>query len=196
MYPVDPNDARAADSDRQRVAELLGEALAAGRLTSEEHEERLRVAFAAKTMGQLKAITYDLPAAADAPAAPKRLGALFSKILHGGPMSLPPVVAVRSLFGAAYFNLSHAEFSGNSVDIDARCLFGKIVITVPASARVEDDGTAIFGKRSLPSTPAESAGGPLIRIHGKSIFGKITVWRAGTKRPDFHPWNPADWQNR
>jgi len=43
------------------VAVILGEALAVGRLTSEEHAERLEAVYAARTYGELEPITRDLP---------------------------------------------------------------------------------------------------------------------------------------
>jgi Domain of unknown function (DUF1707) len=57
----DPN-IRASDEDRDRVATLLREHHAAGRLTPEEFNERLDQAFAAKTLGDLDALLADLPA--------------------------------------------------------------------------------------------------------------------------------------
>jgi hypothetical protein len=53
---------RASDSDRDRVATLLREHHAAGRLNAEEFHERLDAAFAAKTLGDLDALLADLPA--------------------------------------------------------------------------------------------------------------------------------------
>jgi len=52
---------RASDQDRERVATLLREHHAVGRLTAEEFDERLDKAFAAKTMGELDELLADLP---------------------------------------------------------------------------------------------------------------------------------------
>lgn len=52
---------RASDADRDQVAAALREHLAAGRLTTEEFDERLGQAFAAKTLGDLQGVTADLP---------------------------------------------------------------------------------------------------------------------------------------
>lgn len=56
----DPN-LRAADTDRQTVADALGRHLSDGRLTLAEYEERLAKAWEAKTYGDLAALTTDLP---------------------------------------------------------------------------------------------------------------------------------------
>jgi hypothetical protein len=52
---------RAADSDRQRVAEALQTALNEGRLTLDEYDERLRDAYAARTYGELDRLLDDIP---------------------------------------------------------------------------------------------------------------------------------------
>jgi hypothetical protein len=52
---------RASDADRDRTAEFLREHLAAGRLTTEEFQERLDKAYAAKTLGELDELLADLP---------------------------------------------------------------------------------------------------------------------------------------
>jgi hypothetical protein len=52
---------RASDQDRESAAELLSEAYAVGRLTREELDERAAAAFSAKTWGELRDLTADLP---------------------------------------------------------------------------------------------------------------------------------------
>ena len=61
---------RAADSDRAAVATALGQAMAEGRLTVAEYDERLSSVHAARTYGELAGLTADLPRAA-APPAPR-----------------------------------------------------------------------------------------------------------------------------
>ena len=52
---------RAADSDREAVAEILREQHVAGRLDSEELQDRIERCFAAKTYAELDAVIDDLP---------------------------------------------------------------------------------------------------------------------------------------
>ena len=62
---------RASDADRTVVADRLRAALDEGRLTLSEYDERLRLAYAAVTYGDLAPLTADLPAPpVVAPAAP------------------------------------------------------------------------------------------------------------------------------
>ncbi|GAA0506771.1 hypothetical protein GCM10011581_41720 [Saccharopolyspora subtropica] len=52
---------RAADADREAVAERLRVAMDEGRLSLAEYDERLRRAYAATTFGELAPLTADLP---------------------------------------------------------------------------------------------------------------------------------------
>jgi Domain of unknown function (DUF1707) len=52
---------RVSDADREQVAERLREHFAAGRLTTEELDERLAAALNAKTVRDLRAVMADLP---------------------------------------------------------------------------------------------------------------------------------------
>jgi hypothetical protein len=52
---------RASDADREQVAERLRHAAGEGRILSEELEERLEAAFAARTYGDLDVVVADLP---------------------------------------------------------------------------------------------------------------------------------------
>ena len=63
--PYEPRKLRASDSDRERVAQVLHTALAEGRLTVAELEERLDTVYAAKTLGELEPVTLDLPGHTD-----------------------------------------------------------------------------------------------------------------------------------
>ncbi|MEO3799169.1 DUF1707 domain-containing protein [Nonomuraea sp. B1E8] len=52
---------RASDADRDRVAAILREHTAQGRLTMEEFNERLEQLYQTKTYGELARLTSDLP---------------------------------------------------------------------------------------------------------------------------------------
>ncbi|MFF5291713.1 DUF1707 SHOCT-like domain-containing protein [Paractinoplanes globisporus] len=52
---------RAADSDREKVAEQLKAALDEGRLSLHEYDDRVRDAYAAKTYQELLVLLTDLP---------------------------------------------------------------------------------------------------------------------------------------
>jgi Domain of unknown function (DUF1707) len=56
----DPN-LRAADADRERIAERLRKSHAEGRLDIDEFQQRLQRCFEAKTLGELSELVTDLP---------------------------------------------------------------------------------------------------------------------------------------
>jgi hypothetical protein len=58
---------RAADVDREAVAERLRQAVAEGRLDLDEYDERLGKTYAAKTYGELDRVVVDLPKPRPAP---------------------------------------------------------------------------------------------------------------------------------
>jgi len=64
-FPADGNDRgmlRAADADRDRVAEVLNKAFVEGRLSKDEYDTRLQDALSARTYADLDRIVTDLPA--------------------------------------------------------------------------------------------------------------------------------------
>ena len=66
---------RAGTRDRDATAQMLQEAYAEGRLTSDEHDERLSRCYSAVTMADLAALTADLPDSAPAGSTPVTPGA-------------------------------------------------------------------------------------------------------------------------
>jgi Domain of unknown function (DUF1707) len=52
---------RVSDQDRLSVVEWLSEAYAVGRLSREEFDERFAAAYSARTYGELRDLTADLP---------------------------------------------------------------------------------------------------------------------------------------
>jgi hypothetical protein len=55
---------RVGDAERDRAASELGEHYAVGRLTADEHAERLDAVWTARTQGDLDVLFHDLPSAA------------------------------------------------------------------------------------------------------------------------------------
>jgi hypothetical protein len=61
LYEPHDSDLRAGDQDREAVADILREQHLAGRLDSEEFQERIDRCYAAKTYGELRGLVADLP---------------------------------------------------------------------------------------------------------------------------------------
>lgn len=81
---------RAGDADRNATVARLQAAFSEGRLDLVELDERTASAYAAKTLGELKELTRDLPAeAAPAPGA----GQVAGRRPDGAPVSRPAAAA-------------------------------------------------------------------------------------------------------
>ncbi|GAA2020683.1 DUF1707 domain-containing protein [Catenulispora yoronensis] len=195
---------RASDAERDAVAAVLSEALAQGRLDSAELAERIDAAYSAKTRADLVPLTADLPedlhAGPDRPGTPalaalehQELDATFSKVIRSGRWVAGRHTTANARFGALIVNLSEAVLPGREITLDVNTFCGKAVITVPENARIVDEGGALFGKRSVTSGKGGSGeDGPLIRITGRSRFGKIVVRRKGAS--DHYSWHEGQGQ--
>jgi Domain of unknown function (DUF1707)/Cell wall-active antibiotics response 4TMS YvqF len=185
---------RASDKDRDRAASVLNEALAEGRLTAQEHSERLDAIYAAKTHADLVPLLEDLPAAqpgsTDLVPAPSRADraqgriiAIFSGSTRKGAWRVPRTSTVVTVFGGADIDLRDAILPGREITIRAVSVFGGMSITVPPEMRVVDSGVAVFGGRDVAGDVPESGGPdtPVLRLHGACVFGGVFVTRKERK---------------
>jgi hypothetical protein len=181
---------RASDADRDRAASVLNAALAEGRLTAEEHSERLDSIYAAKTQAELVPLLEDLPAVSGAaspvptagaagPAARRgsRIVAVFGGATRRGAWRVPEASSVVTVFGGAEIDLRDAILPGPEITIRAIAVFGGMSITVPPEMRVVDSGVAVFGGRDVSGSPAgsERPDSPVLRLEGACVFGGIEV---------------------
>jgi Domain of unknown function (DUF1707)/Cell wall-active antibiotics response 4TMS YvqF len=167
---------------------VLNEALAEGRLTAQEHSERLDSIYAAKTHAELVPLLEDLPApsgtqsptsASTAPVARRdgRIIAIFGGASRKGAWRAPATSTVVTVFGGADIDLRDAILPGREITIKAFSVFGGMSITVPPDMRVIDSGVAIFGGRDVSGNSAESErpDSPVLRLSGACVFGGISV---------------------
>jgi hypothetical protein len=194
MEPQDPNAIprlRASDADRDRAAEVINVALAEGRLTPDEHSERLDAIYQAKTQAELAPLLDDLPAsstgtalavrpdAAVAPRRPSRIMAIFSGASRSGRWQAEPVVRVVTVFGGAELDFRDAVLSEREIKLRATAVLGGINVIVPPEMHVIDSGIAIMGGRQLVVDTTESLRpeAPVLHITGASILGGVAVQR-------------------
>jgi hypothetical protein len=189
---------RASDADREHVAELLGRAFAEGRLSSEEHSERLEAVYAAKTMGELRPLVADLPvvfapptaavaapgtgltdlSAADAAtrySAGEPVVALFSETKRTGRWIVRSGLNARAIFGSVELDLTEAMLEQREITIIANAVFGEVIIRVPEGVILHDEGSAIFGSRKIGARPGTSFGPetPVVHVQGVAVFGSV-----------------------
>jgi hypothetical protein len=61
MMPAGDGRMRASSADRERAVDVVKAGFAEGRLTKEEHDDRVCKAYAARTYAELGGVTADLP---------------------------------------------------------------------------------------------------------------------------------------
>ena len=86
---------RAASADRERAVDVLKAGFAEGRLTQDEYNERIGRAYAARTYGELTALTADLPAGA--------LPTVFPVPMYQPPVTTNSLARASLVLGVAEF---------------------------------------------------------------------------------------------
>lgn len=185
---------RASDADRDAAAAVVNNALAEGRLTADEHSDRLDAIYAAKTQGELVPLLADLPGqqamtpvtATSAQLARSRRGrrivAIFGGASRKGAWHAEPVIDVLTIFGGAELDFRDAVLPGKEIVLRATTVLGGVEITVPPEMHVVDNGVAILGGREIKGE-AGSAGpdSPVLRIEGVCVLGGLEVRRKPRK---------------
>ncbi|MEX2972363.1 DUF1707 domain-containing protein [Streptomyces sp. C184] len=192
---------RASDADRERVAEILRDAVAEGRLAMEEFDERLEATYRARTYGELEPLTADLPAAAAAPAPlslRKDTAAVTQwseRIVSGtdgsgagigilggfqrkGRWTIGRRFTAVCLMGGGELDLREANFAGPEVVITCWALMGGVSIVVPPGVEVDVRGLGIMGgfdaqEDGVPGEP----GAPRVIVKGLALMGGVAVER-------------------
>jgi hypothetical protein len=191
---------RASDADRERVAGILRDALAEGRLAMDEFEERLEEAYRAKTYGQLEPLTRDLPAVAPRAAAPAarpasgwsgRIGgeatsrtgiAIMSGFQRKGAWTVPRRFTMFSFWGGGELDLREADFEAAEVEIRCISIMGGANVILPPDMALEVRGIGIMGgfdhsQVGVPHTP----GTPRVTLTGFAFWGGVGTSRKKTK---------------
>ncbi|MFI1222515.1 MULTISPECIES: DUF1707 domain-containing protein [unclassified Streptomyces] len=203
---LDGDTIRASDADRDRFADILREAMAEGRLTAEEHAERVDLVYRAKTVGELQPLVRDLPATSDpaaarpnphpytygpeAPGGPAdNLVAVFSSATRKGRWRVGGRTNAFSLFGSVEIDLTEALFGQRLTVINATSIFGSVDIRVPENISLRGSGTGVFGSFEVRTLESADPEAPVVVVNGYSVFGSV---EARPKRGKF----VADLQNR
>ena len=193
--PADHSLMRVSDSDREQAADVLRDAAGHGRITMDELDERLERAYAAKTYGDLAAVTGDLPQPGQAPSAARpvpvsRIGgtpgakysvAILSGARRTGRWVVPPAYVAVAVMGGVELDLREAQFSEPEVTIHAYALMGGVEITVPEDVDVDVSGVAFMGGFDHHASGPGAPGAPRLRVLGFALMGGVDVRRKPMK---------------
>lgn len=198
-HPGSIRHLRCSDVDRDLVADVLGQAFADGRITFDEHAERLTQTYAARTFGELDALTEDLVAPSTAPAvsnfsasSPERRRSatpavgpvlrnsttMLSTLKPGSPLHLTEETSLVVIMGEAKLDLVGATFASNVVRINLNVFMGEVRIRVPDGVRVTsaiNNILAEYTARNLPTGHCSVT----VELHGSTVMGEVKVLGPG-----------------
>ena len=190
-------DPRASDADRERAVLTLGRAAGEGRLDVEELEERLQLAYAARTYTELDTLLADVGGAigadlAQAPA-PRTRAARVVRSAAAGTSWIVSIMGgnertgrwraaercnVVNFMGGCEIDLNDVELSGEVTQVNVYTLMGGFEIRVPNGVDVQVSKFAFMGGHqvALGSEPPPP-GAPVIRIRLLTMMGGGEVRR-------------------
>jgi hypothetical protein len=209
VAPAEPVGIRASDADRDRIADILREALAEGRLDAEEHSDRIDSVYRAKTLGELEPLVRDLPAASggtgtaagsspsgasvygygpDDPTAPtESLVAVFSSSTRKGRWRIGRSMRAFALFGNVEIDLTEAVFGQRTTVINATSIFGNVEVRVPENISLRGSGSGVFGNFEVLTLEAADPDAPVVVVNGYSVFGNVEAKpKRGKRITDLH----------
>jgi hypothetical protein len=203
--PEQPNplDLRASDADRERVAKILHDAMAEGRLSVAELDERLQTVYKSRTLGELVPVTSDLPVigatgatgAAVQPAqsrlpnekiggtpGPSASIALMSGFERTGDWVVPRYHTAVAVMGGGTLDLTQARFAEQQVTIQAFTIMGGIEILVPDDITVRVHGFGLMGGFDHKASGDGPPGAPVVTINGFALMGGVEIKRPKRKK--------------
>lgn len=197
---------RVSNDDRERVARVLHDSMAEGRITVNELEERLDKVYAAKTFGDLEPLTRDLPVAHQgrALAVPQssipvpvsnRVGgratsstaiAIMSGSDRKGVWTVSPTFTSVAMMGGVEIDLTHARFEEAETTIQAYAIMGGIEIYVPEDVIVQVNGFGFMGafENQVRDQVEPRPGMPLVKVNGLALMGAVEVKRRKRRSKD------------
>ncbi len=184
------SELRASDADRDRIADMLRDAHAEGRLTADEHAERVEGVLAARTVGELDVFVRDLPAAhagrhtaAPAPHRPtagpvpaepdENVVAVFSSAVRRGRRRAGRRIHAYAVFGSVEIDLSEALFEHQQVVIKAFSVFGSVEVRVPENVSLRGAGGGVLGSFEVDAVDSAEADAPVVYVDGWAVLGSV-----------------------
>ena len=168
---------------------LLREAAADGRLTLEEHHERVERAYAARTLGELAELTVDL---AESSAQPLRfetkpIVAVFGSEEISGRWVVPDRLVVTAVFGEVKLDLREALLQRRTVTVHANVVCGAVKLQVPDGVEVRMSGPVLLGSKSSRVRAPQSPGAPVVDVRSFVLCGEIKASTPRRKRFSLGP---------
>lgn len=182
------NRMRAGDAERDTTIAVLREALANGRLTMDEFDERQSQALAARFLDELGTMTTDLPEARQAGESDAAIVRRQESVAVPG--SRPPVnsiavmsghdivvepgvdqVSVLSFWGGHDILLDEAMGPGVEITLTLNSIMGGCDVFVPPGVRVLDQSFGLMGGNSISKGVRGDGSNGTVIIKGLQFWG-------------------------
>ena len=173
-----PRDLRASDADRDRVLVLLAEAMSDGRLTADEHADRVQRAFSARTLGELAELTADLAAPSAQPVrldGGRVIAGIFGPARRDGRWVVPENLTVTAMFGEVEVDFTQAILQVSRVQLYATVFGGRLRLIVPDGVSVVVSGHMVLGRKRGGTPPHAGPDMPVIEVRALILGGELTV---------------------
>jgi Domain of unknown function (DUF1707) len=168
---------RAADADREAVAERLRVAASEGRIELWELDDRLARAYRAKTYGDLEILVADLPVQTLV------LRTTTPNIKQAGRWTVPPRITAESTTGWITIDFTQAYCAYREVTVEVITRTGWIQLILPDgwAARVGPLST-YTGHISNRAAQTADPGAPTVVVTGHPLFGSIKIRQRPRRR--------------
>jgi hypothetical protein len=173
-----PRDLRASDADRDRVLALLAEAMSDGRLTPDEHADRVQRACTARTLGELADLTADLVVASAQPVrldGGRVISGIFGPAKRDGRWVVPETLTVNAMFGEVEVDVTQAILQARHVQVHATVIGGRLRLVVPDGVSVVVTAPVVLGRRRGGTPLPAGTETPVIEVKGLVLGGEIIV---------------------
>ncbi len=187
---------RASHEDRDAVIEMLRVAAGDGRLTAGELDERLEIAFSARTYGELAVLTSDLPAipGPGMPAAPAvtpkdlvRISCTSGNAGRDGRWVVPRRMEVKVTSGNVKLDLTEAIITYPVLDIDAEVRSGNLSIIMKPGIAVDTDEVTVRSGNVKVKAPWGTTTPVTLQVNLSGRVGSGNIV-ARPKRRTFWQW--------
>ena len=180
--------------ERERVIQQLSEHFANDRLSLDELESRMELAYKAGSIGDLQRLTADLPSAfalpVPAPSAAEevpalapdrdRIFAVMSETSRRGAWVVPQRLDLLAVMADTTIDLTQAALPTGIIDIHIRSIWAAVKIVVPPGLQVVNRLSSLMASVAGGGAPNESAGpgggwkeGTVIRLTGWAVMAEV-----------------------
>ena len=180
--------------ERERVIQQLSDHFANDRLSLDELESRMDLAYKAASVGDLQRLTADLPSATAVPvpaAAPvdelpalspdrERIFAVMSETSRRGAWIVPQRLDLLAVMADTTIDLTQATLPTGIIDIHIRSVCAAVKIVVPPGLQVVNRLSSLMGSVRGGGEPNESGGagggwkqGTVIRLSGWALMAEV-----------------------